>query len=42
MVEHLERTAVSSADGRPRDDIACLALRVAPLKRVSERFPDHD
>jgi serine phosphatase RsbU (regulator of sigma subunit) len=29
VVEHLERTAVASADGHPRDDIACLALRVA-------------
>ena len=38
VVEHLERTAVASADGHPRDDIACLALRVAPPKRVSERF----
>ncbi|MBE2318917.1 SpoIIE family protein phosphatase [Solirubrobacter sp. CPCC 204708] len=38
VVEHLERTAVSNAGGNPRDDIACLALRVAAPRRVSERF----
>jgi serine phosphatase RsbU (regulator of sigma subunit)/anti-sigma regulatory factor (Ser/Thr protein kinase) len=38
VVEHLERTAVANADGHPRDDIACLALRVAPRRRVLERF----
>jgi GAF domain-containing protein/anti-sigma regulatory factor (Ser/Thr protein kinase) len=38
VVEHLARTAVENADGNPRDDIACLAVRVAPPKRVSARF----
>jgi anti-sigma regulatory factor (Ser/Thr protein kinase) len=38
VVEHLARTAVGNADGNPRDDIACLALRVAAPLRVSARF----
>jgi serine phosphatase RsbU (regulator of sigma subunit)/anti-sigma regulatory factor (Ser/Thr protein kinase) len=39
VVEHLERTAVEIAAGQPRDDIACLALRVTAPRVVSERFP---
>src|SRR5690349_1530466 len=38
VVEHLARTAVDNADGNPRDDIACLAVRVAAYRRVSARF----
>lgn len=38
VVEHLERVAVANAGGQPRDDIACLALRIAAPLRVSERF----
>ena len=39
VVEHLERVAVESADGAPRDDIACLALRVSPANVVTKRLP---
>ncbi len=39
VVEHLERTAVEIAAGKPRDDIACLALQVTSPRVVSERFP---
>jgi serine phosphatase RsbU (regulator of sigma subunit)/anti-sigma regulatory factor (Ser/Thr protein kinase) len=40
VVEALERTAVELAAGAPRDDIACLALMLAPPgPAVSRRFP---
>jgi anti-sigma regulatory factor (Ser/Thr protein kinase) len=39
VVEHLETTAVTLAGGDPRDDIACLAVRVLPTPLVTERFP---
>ena len=39
VVEHLEHTAVANAGGKPRDDIACLALQVISPPLVSERFP---
>jgi serine phosphatase RsbU (regulator of sigma subunit) len=42
VVEHLERTAVANALGAPRDDIACLALRLCAPMLASERLPATD
>jgi serine phosphatase RsbU (regulator of sigma subunit)/anti-sigma regulatory factor (Ser/Thr protein kinase) len=39
VVERLEGTAVAIADGNPRDDIACLAVRIRVPPRVAQRFP---
>lgn len=39
VVGHLEATAVALAEGDPRDDIACLALRIVAPPLVCERFP---
>jgi GAF domain-containing protein/anti-sigma regulatory factor (Ser/Thr protein kinase) len=39
VVAHLERTAVELAGGNPRDDIACLAVRLVPPPTVACTFP---
>jgi serine phosphatase RsbU (regulator of sigma subunit)/anti-sigma regulatory factor (Ser/Thr protein kinase) len=38
VVKHLEATAVANAEGKPRDDIACLAVQITEPTLVSERF----
>jgi serine phosphatase RsbU (regulator of sigma subunit) len=35
LLEHIERAALQHAEGRLRDDIALLALRLAPAAAVS-------
>jgi serine phosphatase RsbU (regulator of sigma subunit)/anti-sigma regulatory factor (Ser/Thr protein kinase) len=39
VVAHLERTAVELAGGKPRDDIACLAVQLTAPPAVARTFP---
>jgi GAF domain-containing protein/anti-sigma regulatory factor (Ser/Thr protein kinase) len=39
VVRHLEQTAVELSGGKPRDDIACLAMMVPSARTLARRFP---